>query len=265
MVRTEADVSGVVVESLLDRRHDLVLARADLRPLFTAWRRHAHALELLPPEPACRHMEHLLAAVTLYLTLHPPDEFVACTLNLLPYQLNLFASGDNSTYQLTGRVYTRNVKTTESSRLFLESQRPRHQPRRSTVDVEGESVLVMFEQYYWRSEQISTRLFSRKGAEFVMLQGLPAADRTWLRRLEEKTLADYLQGDFERIETRRYSLGCGCHPKKILAVVHGIYQGRPEELFAGQQQVEVSCPRCGRRYWLSREDFDRGPGGVGAA
>lgn len=265
MPHAQKDESGVVVESLLDRRHDLALARANLRPLFTAWRRHAHDLDLLPEETACRQMEQLLAAVTLYLALHPPDEFVACTLNLLPLRLNLFASGDNSTYQLTGRVYTRNVKTTESSRLFLESQRPNHEPRRSTVDVEGQSVLVMFEQYYRRSEQISTRLFTRDGTEFVMLQGLPAADRTWLRRLDDNSLADYLQKDFETIESRRYSWGCGCHPAKILAVVHGIYRDRPDELFAGQQQVEVSCPRCGKRYWLKREDFDRGPGNVGAA
>ena len=42
----------------------------------------------------------------------------------------------------------------------------------------------------------------------------------------------------------------------ILGVVRNIYRDQAEELFQGEEQVEVLCPRCGRRWWLAREDYE---------
>ncbi|RME28562.1 MAG: hypothetical protein D6806_02680, partial [Deltaproteobacteria bacterium] len=99
------DKLATTVDSYLDRSRDIVMAKFHPGPLWEAWRRHAQELGLLPDERECKRMEQMIAAVVLYLALHPPDEFVACTLNLRDPPLNLFACGDNAAFQVTGRVY----------------------------------------------------------------------------------------------------------------------------------------------------------------
>ncbi len=71
------------VYSFLCRRRDLVVARGRMDPLWAAWWHHAEELSILPEGPARSMMRDMLGAMVLYLAVHPPDEFAACTLNLL--------------------------------------------------------------------------------------------------------------------------------------------------------------------------------------
>ena len=261
----EDDAGSASVGAFLDRRRDAVIARGQFDPLYSAYRRHAASLKILPDERACRMMRDCLAAVTLHLSLHPPDEFTAWTMNIVQPPLNFFIAGDNSQFIVTGRVYASNVKTTKSSRLFLEYQRPRHKPGRSLLDVTGTEALMIFEQFHERSEQIPSRLFELHDGEHVFIQGMPRVDAGWLYSLDQAAAESYLAEDLEPIEQRRYSFTCGCDPYKVLKIIHGMYRGKADELFQGEDQVDVSCPRCGRRFWVTRHEFDLGPDRVGAA
>ncbi len=165
---------------------------------------------------------------------------------------------------MAGRVFESHVQTASSSRLFLETQRPRLEPTSTVLEVQGSSVLDIFEQYFWRSVQIPTRLLALDSGEHLLVQGMPRANKKWIRGLRAESALEEL-GELESIEERAYRFGCGCDPGRILAIVHGMYQEKADDLFHGESQVEVSCPRCGRRYWITREDFDRGPGRTGAA
>jgi molecular chaperone Hsp33 len=224
---------------------------------------------LLPsqqPEGQAREMmRQAMAAATLHLARHPPEEFDAFTLNIKDPPLNVFLAGDNDGYHVTGRVFTSGVKTVESSRLFLESQRPRHEPQRSVVNVEGIDVLRIFEQFYARSVQVPSRLFELEPGRFALVQGMPRADRAWLEGMDTDEARALLAEELEPIEQRSYTFHCGCHPHRILQVVHAAYDGKADPLFLGDDRVEVQCPRCGRSWWLTREDFELGPGKVGVS
>lgn len=262
---TSAAAGQVAVAALLDRERNAVIARGRFDPLYSAFRRHASELGILPDERACLMMRDCLAAVTLHLGLHPPDEFSAWTLNVMRPAMNFFVAGDNSQFIVTGRVWAANVKTTNSSRLFLESQRPRHEPSRSVLEIDGDDVLGIFEQFHERSVQIPSRLFDLEDGQHVFIQGMPRVDVEWLHAFDRNSVRAYLAGEFEPIENRHYSFGCGCDPYKVLKVIHGMYRGNADDLFQGESQVEVSCPRCGRHYWVTRHEFDLGPERVGAA
>jgi molecular chaperone Hsp33 len=254
----------VEMESFLCRRRDLVVARGCIDPLWAAWWQHAQQLQILPEQPAAMMMRDLLAAMVLYLALHPPDEFAACTLNIKEPKCNYFVCGDNNAFRVTGRVFEADVQAAAVNRFFFETQRPHLEAARTVLDVSGSSVLEMFEQYYWRSVQIPTRLLALEDGRHILIQGMPRADRQWIRELRVESVIEVL-GELERIESRRYLFGCGCDPQRILSIVYGIFRNKKAELFHGQDRVEVSCPRCGKRYWITSEDFDRGPKGVGAA
>ena len=42
----------------------------------------------------------------------------------------------------------------------------------------------------------------------------------------------------------------------MIGVVREVFRDNPDELFAGDDGVEISCPRCGRRWWVDRARFD---------
>ena len=42
----------------------------------------------------------------------------------------------------------------------------------------------------------------------------------------------------------------------MLGVVRAVWGKQPDELFQGDDGVEALCPRCGTRWWLTRELFD---------
>ena len=259
----EGRQNAAVVRCFLDLDRYASIARGRFDRLFSPYLKHARKWTALPGGQVESMMLHGLAAATLDLALRPPDEFTAWTLNIKEPPLNFFFCGDNAEFIITGRVFTRDVQTTDSSRLFVESQRPKRKPTRSSVDVDGLDVLDIFAQFYDRSEQLPSRFHRIQNDEFVLIRGLPQVDQDWLRSLDEKKADAYLRKDITQTDERIYRFRCGCNFKTILKVVRGMYKDNAEELFLGEEKVEVSCPRCGRYWWLSRKEFGVGPGKLG--
>jgi hypothetical protein len=250
----------------VDRQREAVLACGDFRAVFNGYLDHVQRWRLPSDGLTLSMMRQGLAAAVLHLACRPRNEFAAWTLNTTAPPLNVFLAGDNHDFKITGRVYTRDVKTGDSSRLFVEVQQPNSETSRSSVAVKGLDLLHVFEQYYAASEQIHARLFELGEHEFALIQGLPDMDLTWFSRLGPEEIAAYRTGDSMQLaEERVYRFGCGCDPRLILSVIKGVFRDRPEDLFQDDTQVEVHCPRCGRRWWLSRQDFDTPMSGIGMA
>jgi hypothetical protein len=38
-------------------------------------------------------------------------------------------------------------------------------------------------------------------------------------------------------------------------VIASLFHGKTDQLFQGEDGVEVFCPRCGRRWWITRKDL----------
>jgi molecular chaperone Hsp33 len=261
----EGRQNAAVVHCFLDPDRDASIARGRFDRLFSAYLKHARKWTALPAGEMESMMTSGLAAATLDLALRPPDEFTAWTLNIKDPPLNFFFCGDNAEFIITGRVFIRDVQTAESSRLFVESHRPKRKPTQSSVDVDGMDVLDIFGQFYDRSEQLPSRFHPIGNDEFALIRGLPQVDEDWLRALDAKKTREYLEKDFTQTDERIYHFRCGCNFKTILKVVRGMYKDNAEELFLGEEKVEVSCPRCGRYWWLSRKEFGVGPGKLGVS
>ena len=259
----EGRQNAAVVRCFLDLDRDASIARGRFDRLFSAYLKHARKWCPLPGEEVESMMVCGLAAATLDLSLRPPDEFTAWTLNIKSPPLNFFFCGDNAEFIITGRAFTRDVQTTDSSRLFVESQRPKRKPTRSSVDVDGLDVLDIFAQFYDRSEQLPSRFHRIENDEFALVRGLPQVDQGWLRSLDAQKTREYLGEATTQTDERIYRFRCGCNFKTILKVVRGMYKDNAEELLLGEEKVEVSCPRCGRYWWLSRREFGVGPGKLG--
>lgn len=254
--RSEA---GVLVRSSLRRDVHAVFARADVAALHRAFLAHAATLGSLPDEAALTMMRQALGVAVLQLALLPPEEFCSWTYNVAAPPLNVFLAGDNGEFQVTGRIYTDDVRVAAASRLFVETQRPAHLPSRSVVEFEGSDVLAAMRRYYGRALQLRARIFELGEHDLLLIQGLPIVDEDWLERLDAAAAREAEEGA-EQIEERRYRFRCGCDARRITLVVHEMFAGpeKLDELFGGEPEIEVQCPRCGRRWWLSRASLEGG-------
>lgn len=250
------DQGRAEVRSWVDRTYHAVISRGRFDELLQAYVAHASEVSALPDDGTLAMMRKALVASTLHLALLPPDQHCSWTLNLASPQRNLFVAGDNEGYRLTGRAFSEDVKAEATSRLFYETQRPRHEPARSVVDFDGLDVFAAYRALYRRGLQMRARLFDLGGSRYALVQGLPMVDRPWLEGLEADGLEARLSGDAEPIETRVYRLACGCALPNILVALRSIFAASSDELFGGEPEIEVQCPRCGRGYVVERRAFD---------
>jgi molecular chaperone Hsp33 len=246
------------VRRYADRAHNTVMARGDVTGLFAAYLDHAERWQSAPDGLSQVMIRQAMGAAALHLSCRPTDELVAWTLNIAKPPLNIFVAGDAGERSVVGRVFTEDVDTIETSRFFVESKRPRREPSRSTVLVERLDVLEIFQQYYQQSEQTFARFFELSDSEFAMIQAMPDADLDWLAGLGREQLITYVTGGLDPLDEQIYRFHCGCTPDRMLEVITSMFKGREDELFQGEDGVQVNCPRCGRHWWVARADFDRG-------
>jgi molecular chaperone Hsp33 len=257
VVPTVPPPGEVVIRRQIENTRACLIASGDFSDLLAGWWSHASLWDGEPDGLSSILMRQGLAAAALHLANRPRNETVAWTLNLKQPPTNLFLTGSSADGTITGRVITEGVRTEESSRLFVQVVKPRGEPQTSRLDVDGFDVLEIFEQYFDRSEQNPARFFALEQERFAAVLGLPGVDPDWLHALEIDAARALLQ-TATTIEERSFRFECGCSPERILTVMRSMFGSDPNELFHEENRVEVFCPRCGRRWWVDREQFDAG-------
>lgn len=249
-----AAIGKVVIERRLLDSRSVIVSSGDFGLVAEAWKRHASVWQGDPDPLSTVMMAQGLAAAALHLANRPRDEIVAWTLNLQNPPTNIFLTGEAGRGIVTGRAYTEGVRIADGSRLYVQTLRAKGEPATSSIEVHGLDLLEIFEQYYERSEQMPARFFDLDDGRFTMVLGLPRVDRVWIRSLSRERL-DELNLELRPLESRSFHFECGCSPRKMLRALRSIFAKDPEDLFRGEEGVETSCPRCGRRWWVTREQF----------
>lgn len=247
---------------LLDPERDVVFCHGHFENLFDAYRRHVSRWEGLPAEPLLSKMQALLAATCLHLSCKPRDQFTAWTLNLNRPAANLFTTGDNQAGTVAGRLITAGVRTEPENRLFVESRRGA-QHSESLLSFSLDEIPAIVESYYERSEQTRVRLFAPAESEYLLVFGLPHVNESWLSSLDARSALGRIEQDLSPVEVRLFRFDCGCNAQRMMDVLRSLFGDKMESLFAGEEQLEAFCPRCGRRWWIARDDFREGAGRVG--
>lgn len=247
-----------LIERYTSRERNVLAARGAFGELFAAWLEHARAWIGEPDGLAYAMMRQGLAAAALYLTCRPRDEQTAWTVNLPEPPLNVFFTADAAAGRVVGRTFLDHVRAKPSSRLFVQLARPRGEPHVSVIDVTGFDVLSILEQYYAQSEQATARFFEREGDTFLMLMALPGVEEAWLRSIDAGEAEAFIDGPETRlIERRAVAFGCSCDERRVIEVTSGMFRDRLDELFGGEEEIEIYCPRCGRAYAVTRPEFER--------
>jgi molecular chaperone Hsp33 len=130
-------------------------------------------------------------------------------------------------------------------------------PLRSVVSFQGGNPFRAIEQFYAQSEQRPARYFCHHEEDFVLVTAQPGCDLSWLESLTDEQIRAL--DDIEKLsllEQRRYRWECGCTEQRLLDALAPRMQENPADLFGGEETLRAECPRCGKRYLITRETLE---------
>ncbi len=246
------------------RGRNALLVRGGFSGMFMDYYLHLLECGVKHPAELDRMLKEALVGVTLHGASRPWSERHAWTVNFQHPLANFFVAVDNNTGGVTGRVFTEDVRRGERSLFYAQAQKHLDPARQSTVEIEGVDFFRVVEQYYRQSEQRLARCFEPQAEDYVFISAQPGCDVTWLEGLTEEGVRGLDQSEeLSLLETRHYHWGCGCTLERIYQVlsphagawVDGAFGGL-EALFAGDEFLKVTCPRCGKLYRAHREQFE---------
>ena len=243
------------VESIFVRHRNCLLVRADFTPIFTDYYLHLLDLGERHPESLDTTLKDLLATLTLHLTARPWAETIAWTANLRAPRVNFFATGSSVHEYIVGRLFTEDVREPDRNFLYSQTTLPGKEPRTSTIEVETASPLEWLRHFYDQSEQRPGRAFRLEGDTYALVAAQPDFDEEWFETLDPTKVAAICENEETKtLETRKFKFACGCSLERILPTLSA-WKDQPDELFGDQDTLSLQCPRCARKYALSREDL----------
>lgn len=250
------DPSLVEARSFYVRNRNALLVRAHLAPMYLDYYLHLMQHGLKHPKDLDAMLKDLLAAVALHACSRPQDETSAWTVNVQQPLANFFATASNRPGQVTGRVFTEDVRDSGKNLFISQLARPHHQPRQSMIEFQGNDMLSAVEQFYTQSEQRLTRIFRAEDEEFIMVSAEPDCDEIWLAELTlEAALEIEKVEHLTPLETRGYLFNCGCSVDRLYPLISRLPQDDLDHIFEDGVAV-VTCPRCAAVYRAPKEHFE---------
>ena len=243
-----------VIESIFVRHRNALLLRGQFTPLYTDYYLHLMQHGIRHTAVLDQMLKDTIALMTLHLVARPWAETIAWTANLRAPRMNLFVTGSSVEEAITGRIFTEDVREPDRNFLYSQTTAPnQHEPRTTSLAIDGKDPVAWISQYYTQSEQRPGRAFRLEDENFALIAAQPDCDMQWLDALDEESVAKISSTqETKLLETRRFRFMCGCTLEKILPVLGG-WKDRLDELFGDNEELTVQCPRCAARYHVTRD------------
>jgi len=239
------------VTSTFVRHRNILMVQAQFTPIYTDYYIHLMEQKLRHKEELDQKLKDLMAILTLHLVARPWAETIAWTINLRAPRVNLFVTGSSLFENITGHLFTENVREPDRNILYSQTLIKNTEGRKSHVEIDSDDPLKWMETYYLQSEQRPARVFRLDDENFVLLAAQPDADLEWLEGLTKKDVEQILETEQTKVlETRKFRFHCGCSVEKILPSLAS-WKDRKDELFQGDPAIEASCPRCGAKHIIT--------------
>ena len=252
-----SDNTLIEARSYFVRHRNALLARAEFSPLYVDYYLHLMEIGMRPDPEDDVMLKDGLAAMVLHLISKPWHHIAAWTLHFEKPLLNLFVTGESLREYVVGRMFSDDVRE-KGRNLFYSQVRSKTDPmRQSVVEVSERDVFTAVEEFYSQSEQLRARFFRYSEEDIVMVSAQPQCDLEWLEQLDEDQIRILDRAEeLSLLEKRRYRFHCGCTPERLLPVIAPIAKREGiEAVFGTDPDIEATCPRCGAKSAISREDL----------
>ena len=243
------------VESIFVRHRNCLLLRAQFTPIFTYYYIHLLETKQRYENDLDATLKDLLAVLTLHMTARPWAETIAWTVNLRAPRVNFFATGSSTLENITGRLFTKDIREPDRNLLYSQTSISGEKPRVTTVDLETNDAIEWIEHYYKQSEQRPAKCFRLDDENYALIAAQPDYDEEWFEQLDAEQIANITETEQTKVlETRQFRFECGCSVERILPSLSS-WKDRKDELFQGDDAIKINCPRCGASYEVKRDDL----------
>lgn len=256
MNEPDPNASVLEVRTYFVRGRNALVARAQFEPLYIDYYLHCsdNGLRYEPEHDAM--LKDALACMTLHLASRPLDENCGWTMNFQEPRLNLFVTGKSRPGTVTGRVFTADVRDFGKNLFIGQTSRPNHAPLQSMVEIASPDIFRAVEEYYMQSEQRLARLLKFDEEDIILVTAQPDCDEAWLKEITEDDARVLDQTEQLRLlEQRQYIFQCGCSVERLYPMLAKLSGEDLNDVFAGDESVTLTCPRCGAQYVTPREHF----------
>lgn len=243
------------MESVFVRHRNCLMVRGQFAPIYTDYYIHLMEHNIRYENKMDATLKDLMAALTLHLTARPWAETIAWTVNLRAPRVNYFVTGSSTFENITGRLFTKDVREPDRNLLYSQTNISGKEPRMTMVEVDSKDPMRWVEHYYEQSEQRPAKCFRLADENYVMIAAQPDYDEEWFNSLTDESVQKILDEEQTKVlETRKFHFNCGCSKERILPTLSS-WKGKPDELFQGEESIKVNCPRCGAHYLVTPEDL----------
>lgn len=258
-------------------RKEAIFVTVDLSDFFIDYYVHSGSLdERVRPEHD-EKLKQLFACFAAHLTIQPATTSHAWTLHLQSeHPFSLFVAGEVERGFIVGHVISENIRHTDVNTLH--AQVIRHgESSTSSVQSESAEVCDVVEHFYLQSEQLPVRIFLPSDSDTALvLAAMPDFDATWFEAVDLLTVHQSLirqtgpsgiaatevggddgtDSEFKVMRRHEFAFRCDCSPEKLAPYFRTIGAAEIDELFGEDESLQITCPRCGRRFALTREDLE---------
>jgi molecular chaperone Hsp33 len=209
-------------------------------------------------------LKELITCFAIHLTSRSAVETHAWTVHILadePY--SLFVTGNTGDADSTGiargfivgHVLTDNIRHTDVNAIHAQVS-SRGNTHRSLVQCDSSDIPRMVEQFYDQSEQHPIRvLISQTSDTAIGLVGLPASDEDWIRGADLDAVSKSTELEKSPMRACEFAFACDCSPEKLMPFFKSLSQESLVDLYGDDDVLDISCPRCGRRFAVRRDEF----------
>lgn len=247
----------VEIQCYFVRERNALAVRGRFSPLYTDYYIHLLEHQVRYSAEDDLALKDALAALTLHLASRPWNEAIAWTLSWQDPLKNVFVTGSNRQGNVTGRVFTEDVRERENNLFYVNTIVDGQAGRQSMIEVDRFDFFHIGERYYDQSEQRLGRYFRHSDEDYLLITSQPDCDLAWLESLDDDAIRT-LDSDEELslLETRVYQFDCGCSQDRIFPLIASMSDEVKEEIFGNSETLPASCPRCGARYIITREALE---------
>jgi molecular chaperone Hsp33 len=255
---------GLVATSEYIPKREGLLVRIDMSDYLIDY--YLHRKDVAPDTKAehDEKLKELIACFAIHLAARTARETHAWTVHIAaaePY--SLFVTGNTGEIDeegvakgyIVGHILTDHIRRTEVNSIHAQFTN-RGQTFTSLVQCDNSDIRKMVEQFYTQSEQHPLRIqLSTTSDTAVGLVALPEYDEEWIQSVDLNYAAESSDVPRNPMRTCEFAFVCDCSPEKLMPFFRSLSQASLDELYGEDQELQISCPRCGKQFEIRRSEF----------
>jgi hypothetical protein len=235
---------------------NLLVVTGEIGPVLDGYQVYNARYEIEQPRPQIIPvLRKLLAAVTLAAVSLPERESWGWTLAIPDSSVGFFVGVEPE-----GMICLKTQAVDQERKPVVVQRQKLGEPlKQSHYQPHDSDPLLTIQHYFEEVEQNVVRLAVDDQGKGVLVHVLPGGRFDKVASLDDVQLIELISEKVEQDELKPLAdvlifYECRCHDQMILDMVEKIPEERRKELWGNLDKLEVSCPRCDRKYVIRRKE-----------